>query len=345
MLDAKIEAILDTLSVAVFVVDNNQTIVFRNESAVSLFGTGIQGRKLAHYVPNKRCIRAVEETIDGGDRARVDVRLQLVVPTTFAMTAVRVDPDVTRTDAMVVVSFEDVSHIQEAEQMRSDFVANVSHELRSPLTALYGFIETLQGPARADQQASDRFLYLMEKEAARMARLIDDLLSLSKLQSEEKYAPTTTVDLRPILERLSASLEPILEREETKVTLEIPEDLPKVVGVADELTQVFSNLIENAAKYSRNGAKVTVVAGVDSKEPDMVRVSVSDQGEGIAPEHIARLTERFYRIDKGRSRDKGGTGLGLAIVKHILMRHRGRLQIDSVLGEGSRFSVVVPRAL
>nr|WP_286134885.1 ATP-binding protein [Amylibacter cionae] len=345
MLDAGIRAILDALGVAVFVVDSNQTIVFRNESAVSLFGTGTKGRKLAHYVPNKRCIRAVEDTIDEGGQAKVDVRLQLVVPTTFSMTAVRVDPDASRTDALVVVSFEDVSHIQEAEQMRSDFVANVSHELRSPLTALYGFIETLQGPARSDAEASDRFLYLMEKEAARMARLIDDLLSLSKLQSEEKYAPTTVVNLRPILDRLSASLEPILDREKTTVTLDIPADLPEVIGVADELTQVFANLIENAAKYSRNGAVVSIEACVDKVEPDMVRVTVSDQGEGIAPEHIARLTERFYRIDKGRSRDKGGTGLGLAIVKHILMRHRARLQIDSTVGVGSRFSVIIPRAI
>ena len=345
MLDRNIEGVLDALSVAVFVVEVNQTVIFRNAASVSLFGTGIRGRKLSHFVPNKRCIRAVEDVLAGGARTSVDVRLQLVVPTSFRMTAVRVDPDAKREDATVVVSFEDVSHIQEAEQMRSDFVANVSHELRSPLTALYGFIETLQGPARNDPVASERFLGLMEKEGARMARLIDDLLSLSKLQSYERYAPTEKVAIGPILERVGASLQPILEREDTRLKMEIAPDLPEVFGNVDELTQVFANLIENAAKYSKPGAEACVIAGVDEIETGMIRVSISDQGEGIAAEHIARLTERFYRIDKGRSRDKGGTGLGLAIVKHILMRHRGRLQIDSVVGEGSRFSVVLPVSL
>ncbi len=344
-MDRKIESILDALSVAVFIVDANQTIVYRNSASVSLFGTGIRTKKLAHFVPNKRCIRAVEDVLDGQDRESVDVRLQLVVPTSFRMTVVPLNTDGNRSDASAVVSFEDVSHILEAEQMRTDFVANVSHELRSPLTALYGFIETLQGPARTDKQASDRFLGLMEKEAARMARLIDDLLSLSKLQSGERYAPTEKVAINPIVERVVASLAPILDKEQASVVTDLSADLPDVFGNVDELTQVFSNLIENAAKYARVGATVFVSSAIDDKEPDMVRITVVDQGEGIAPEHIARLTERFYRIDKGRSRDKGGTGLGLAIVKHILMRHRGRLQIDSVVGQGSTFSVVLPRAL
>lgn len=342
VVDEKIASVLDALCAAVFVVEVNQTIIFRNAASVSLFGTGIRGRKLSHFVPNKRCIRAVEAALDGDSRASVDVRLQLVVPTSFRMTAVRINPDAERQDAQVVVSFEDVSHILEAEQMRSDFVANVSHELRSPLTALYGFIETLQGPAREDQAASDRFLLLMEKEAARMARLIDDLLSLSKLQSVERYAPTEKVAISPILERVAASLSPILKREDTSIAMTVAPDLPAVYGSVDELTQVFSNLIENAAKYSRTGAVVKVCADLDIKEPDVIRITVSDQGDGIAPEHIARLTERFYRIDKGRSRDKGGTGLGLAIVKHILMRHRGRLQIESEVGQGSHFSVLLP---
>lgn len=344
-MDRKIESILDALSVAVFIVNGNQTIIYRNSAAVSLFGTGLRTKKLAHFVPNKRCIRAVEDVLDGAGRQSVDVRLQLVVPTSFRMTVVPLEAGGERAEASAVVSFEDVSHILEAEQMRTDFVANVSHELRSPLTALYGFIETLQGPARSDEQASDRFLGLMEKEAARMARLIDDLLSLSKLQSGERYAPTERVEINPIVERVVASLAPILKNEQAAVEIDLADGLPNVFGNVDELTQVFSNLIENAAKYSRVGATVHVSSAIDDKEPDMVRITVADQGEGIAPEHIARLTERFYRIDKGRSRDKGGTGLGLAIVKHILMRHRGRLQIDSVQGEGSTFSVVLPRGL
>lgn len=343
-MDRKIESVLDALSVAVFIVDAHQTIIYRNVASNVLFGTGLRNKKLSHFVPNKRCIRAVEQVLNGEARQSVDVRLQLVVPTSFRMTVVPLQQGQENVEASAVVSFEDVSHILEAEQMRSDFVANVSHELRSPLTALYGFIETLQGPARSDQKASDRFLQLMEKEAARMARLIDDLLSLSKLQSEERYAPTEPVDLNPILERVLASLEPILDKEQASPVLHLAPNLPRVFGNEDELTQVFANLIENAAKYSKPDAPVVITSMVDEKEPDMVRITVQDKGEGIAPEHIARLTERFYRIDKGRSRDKGGTGLGLAIVKHILMRHRGRLQIDSVLGEGSTFAVVLPQS-
>jgi two-component system phosphate regulon sensor histidine kinase PhoR len=344
-MDEKIESILDALSVAVFIVDEDQRITYRNPASVRLFGTGLRNKKLSHFVPNKRCLRAVDDVLSGQDRQSVDVRLQLVVPTSFRMTIVSLNSASDLLDASAVVSFEDVSHVLEAEQMRSDFVANVSHELRSPLTALYGFIETLQGPARADEVATNRFLQLMEKEAARMARLIDDLLSLSKLQSEERFAPTEKVEVNPILERVVASLAPILDNEKVTIRAKLLAELPDVFGNVDELTQVFSNLIENAAKYSSIGAEVTVSSAIDDKEPDMIRITVADQGEGIAPEHIARLTERFYRIDKGRSRDKGGTGLGLAIVKHILMRHRGRLQIDSVQGEGSTFSVVVPRAL
>jgi len=341
-MDHKIESILDALSVAVFIVNVNQTIVYRNAASVSLFGMEQRVKKLANLVPNKRCIRAVEDVLEGGNRQSVDVRLQLVVPTSFRMTVVPLDTDGGSTSATVVVSFEDVSHILEAEQMRTDFVANVSHELRSPLTTLYGFIETLQGPARSDEQASDRFLKLMEKEAARMARLIDDLLSLSKVQSSERFAPTEKVSINPVIERVSASLAPILDKEQTNVTTILTDDLPEIFGDVDELTQVFSNLIENAAKYSSPGSTVFVSSFIDEKEPRTVCISVVDQGEGIEPEHIARLTERFYRIDKGRSRDKGGTGLGLAIVKHILMRHRGRLQIDSTKGQGSTFSVLLP---
>ena len=341
-MDPKIESILDALSVAVFIVNMNQTIVYRNAASVSLFGKEQRVKKLANLVPNKRCIRAVEDVLEGGNRQSIDVRLQLVVPTSFRMTVAPLDMDGGSTTDTVVVSFEDVSHILEAEQMRTDFVANVSHELRSPLTALYGFIETLQGPARSDEQASDRFLKLMEKEAARMARLIDDLLSLSKVQSSERFAPTEKVSINPIIERVTASLAPILDKEQANITTILTDDLPEIFGDVDELTQVFWNLIENAAKYSSPGSTVFVSSVIDEKEPDTVCISVVDQGEGIDPEHIARLTERFYRIDKGRSRDKGGTGLGLAIVKHILMRHRGRLQIDSTKGQGSTFSVLLP---
>jgi len=344
MMHKNVEAVLNGLKVAVFVVDADHQILFRNAASSSLFGIGLKGRDLADFVPNKKCLRAVDAVLGGDAQVSVDVKLQLVVPTSFSVTVVRMEPDERPQDAHAIVSLEDVSHIREAEQMRSDFVANVSHELRSPLTALYGFVETLQGPAKNDADAHERFLGLMSTEAQRMARLIDDLLSLSKLESAERMAPDELIDVGLILRRVRASLQPITAREQAEVVLDLPDNLPLVHGDLDELTQVFSNLIENAAKYGRQDSTVTVCAEAAADNPFMLRVSVTDQGEGIAPKHITRLTERFYRIDKGRSRTKGGTGLGLAIVKHILMRHRGELQITSEPGIGSVFSVLLPVA-
>ncbi len=342
MMHASVEAVLNGLNVAVFMVDRDHRILFRNAASGQLFGVGLRGRKLDDFISSKKCLKAVNRVLTGEAEVRVDIKLQLVVPTSFSVTVVRMNPDVPQAEAKAIVSLEDVSHIREAEQMRSDFVANVSHELRSPLTALYGFIETLQGPAKDDANARERFLGLMEAEAQRMARLIDDLLSLSKLQAAERVAPDELVAIGPVLRRVIASLEPITEREKCAVVLELDEALPLVHGDLDELTQVFSNLIENAAKYGRAGTDVTVKAWMDATH---LHVCVADQGEGIAPKHITRLTERFYRIDKGRSRSKGGTGLGLAIVKHILMRHRGTLEITSEPGVGSKFCVVLPVAV
>lgn len=344
MASRNVERVLNGLSVAVFIVDADQTITFRNGAAASLFGPGLMGRKLAAVVPNKRCIRAVENVIDGVEQTTVSVTLQLAVPTAFRMTATRLEARKSERDVSVAVSFEDVSHVREAEQMRSDFVANVSHELRSPLTTLGGFIETLQGHARYDPEATTRFLDLMEIEALRMGRLIDDLLSLSKVQSTERYAPTDTVDLCAVIDGVVAALGPVFDAEEARVDLQVDDDLPKVYGDAHELGQVFRNLIENAAKYSRRGTTVRIHLGLDAQEPNLLSVSIADESDGIAQEHISRLTERFYRVDKGRSRDKGGTGLGLAIVKHIVTRHRGRLRIDSTPGQGSVFTVLLPVA-
>ena len=341
MMHASVEAVLNGLKVAVFMVDRDHQILFRNAASGQLFGVGLRGRKLDDFISSKKCLKAVDRVLAGKTQVSVDIKLQLVVPTSFSVTVVRMNPEAPLEDAKAIVSLEDVTHIREAEQMRSDFVANVSHELRSPLTALYGFIETLQGPAKDDANARERFLGLMETEAQRMARLIDDLLSLSKLQAAERVAPDELVAIGPVLRRVIASLEPITEREKSTVLLELEESLPLVHGDLDELTQVFSNLIENAAKYGQAGTAVRVRAWVAEGQ---LHISVADQGDGISPKHITRLTERFYRIDKGRSRSKGGTGLGLAIVKHILMRHRGTLEISSEPGVGSEFCVVLPVA-
>ena len=232
--------------------------------------------------------------------------------------------------------------------MRADFVANVSHELRSPLTSLLGFIETLRGPARDDPAARERFLEVMDGQAKRMARLIDELLSLSRVEAEEHLPPDGRVDITNLLYEIGKSLDMRAAARGMKIEIDCDPSLPAALGERDELTLVFRNLIENALNYGRSGTAVTVTASAIERVPSSgvpgISISVRDRGDGIAAEHIPRLTERFYRVDKGRSRSMGGSGLGLAIVKHIANRHRGRLTIDSRVAEGSVFTVMLPAA-
>ena len=232
--------------------------------------------------------------------------------------------------------------------MRVDFVANASHELRTPLATLIGFIETLQGPAAEDEPARQRFLDIMGREAARMSRLIDDLLSLSRIELDKYVRPQTALELPPLFADVAKTLAMRLEADERLLIVEPHETLPEVIADRDQILQVLHNLISNALKYGHGGTAITIraerlAAGGARAEP-VVRVTVSDHGEGIAPEHLPRLTERFYRVDTSRSRKMGGTGLGLAIVKHIIERHRGQFEIVSRQGEGTRVSFSLPEA-
>jgi two-component system phosphate regulon sensor histidine kinase PhoR len=239
----------------------------------------------------------------------------------------------------VLLTFRDLTQQRRVEQMRADFVANASHELRTPLASLSGFIETLQGPARNDPPARERFLAIMAAQARRMSRLIDDLLSLSRIELNAHVRPETPVELGAILAHVRDTLSPLAK--DRGVVIELAADVPvSVRGDRDELIRLFENLVENALKYGADGKKVTVSLALEgpSGAPSAV-VAVRDYGPGIPAEDLPRLTERFYRVDVAASREQGGTGLGLAIVKHIVVRHRGRLSIDSVPGEGSVFAV------
>jgi two-component system, OmpR family, phosphate regulon sensor histidine kinase PhoR len=243
-----------------------------------------------------------------------------------------------------VVVLSDRSREHAVERTRADFVANVSHELRTPLASLIGFIDTLRGPAADDPSAQQRFLGIMAEQAARMNRLIDDLLNLSRIELVEHQAPSDAVALRELVARLMASYSPRLRERAVSLDLRMPDDLPAVIGDADQLTQVLQNLLDNAVKYGREGGTVRIeiaeaLPGVQWPARPGVVVSVADQGVGIPRAHLPRLTERFYRVDAGRSRAAGGTGLGLAIVKHIVNRHRGQLLIESEEGVGTTVSV------
>lgn len=247
-----------------------------------------------------------------------------------------------RADYMLV-TFNDLTPLRRVEQMRADFVANASHELRTPLAALLGFIETLQGPARADEPMRDKFLGIMREQAARMARLIDDLLSLSRIELNAHLRPGGEVDLTAVVRQVVDGLQ-MLARDrgvEIKVT---GEDAVRVAGDRDELTRAIENLVENALKYGGEGKRIDIVVRRAPPRSDGLEAQliVRDYGPGIAPEHLPRLTERFYRVNVTASRAQGGTGLGLALVKHILARHGGRLTIESVQGNGATFTALLP---
>ena len=245
---------------------------------------------------------------------------------------------------LVLVTFHDLTPLRHVEAMRADFVANASHELRTPLASLSGFIETLQGSARDDVQARQRFLGIMKDQAHRMARLIDDLLSLSRIELKAHLQPTTPIDVVPIVRQVADSLQTLARDRGVKIAIEKPANTLIVRGDRDELIRVFENLIENALKYGATGERVdiTMARGTGPRGEEEAVVAVRDHGPGIAPEHIPRLTERFYRVDVADSRAQGGTGLGLALVKHILARHRGRLLIESTPGAGATFTIRLP---
>jgi two-component system, OmpR family, phosphate regulon sensor histidine kinase PhoR len=246
-------------------------------------------------------------------------------------------------NAGVMLFFRDLTAARRLERMRVDFVANASHELRTPLASVLGFIETLQGPARDDPVARDRFLDIMRQQAQRMTRLIDDLLSLSRIELRAHVPPETAVDLRSIVMQMIDSLAPLGRERGVEVRLEADEGALTVRGDRDELLRVVENLVENAVKYGSGGRRVDIALHRQpGREGGQIVLSVRDYGPGIAPEHLPRLTERFYRVDVTASREQGGTGLGLAIVKHIVNRHRGRLHIESELGEGATFRVLLP---
>lgn len=251
-------------------------------------------------------------------------------------------PSPTQVRPDLLLTFNDLTPLRRAEEMRADFVANASHELRTPLASLSGFIDTLQGPARDDAAARERFLRIMREQARRMARLIDDLLSLSRIELNAHIAPSTPMPLAPIVRHVIDSLQMLARERSVAVEFVDAPDLVMVRGDRDELVRVFENLVENALKYGGAGGRAVVTIIAPAKAGGEASVVVRDFGPGIAPEHLPRLTERFYRVDAGQSRAEGGTGLGLALVKHILNRHRGRLTIESTPGAGAAFTAYLP---
>lgn len=336
-----LRAVIAAVPIPLLLLDRQDRISVANDPARRLFGTGLEGRLHVTVLRQPVVLDAVETVRASGREAQE--RLQITGPSSDAVFRLIATPV---GEGQVLLAFEDQTDVEQASRIRRDFVANVSHELRTPLTALLGFIETLQGRAREDAAARDRFLAIMAAEAGRMNRLVDDLLSLTRVEAEERVRPTVRVDMGRLAAAAVASLRPLAESAGVRVVIERAGDLPPVPADEDQIMQVLTNLIENAVKYGGSGGEVTVRLTHLPRDAALrgpaLRIEVIDRGEGIDEMHLPRLTERFYRVDSHRSREKGGTGLGLAIVKHIVNRHRGRLRIESRKGEGSTFAVLLP---
>lgn len=319
----------------------DQRIMAANEAGTEFCGAAALGRHFGLTFRQPALVQAIEGALAGASMRQLRVTMMRDGHDLAFEVTVAPGPK-----AGALMTLQDMTELEQVTQFRRDFVANVSHELRTPLTALMGFIETLQGPARDDVAARERFLGIMAREAGRMARLVRDLLSLSRVEAQERQRPDTQVDLAGLLMGVAATLRPMAL--EANVTLDfIGVDAARMIrGDGDQLTQVFHNLVENAVKYGGNGKRVTLRLRALEKMPGgqggALAISVEDQGDGIDAQHLPRLTERFYRVDTHRSREKGGTGLGLAIVKHIVSRHRGRLNVESTRGKGSTFTVTLP---
>jgi two-component system phosphate regulon sensor histidine kinase PhoR len=338
--------VLESLPDPVILLNRAREIIAVNRAARDVLGVGLLGRDLTHSLRHPDVLAVVETVLAGVPSFTEEISLPVPVARTFTLHAGSLPDTGDPTSARVVLVLHDETRAKRAEQSRADFVANASHELRSPLSALIGFIETLRGPAAGDAEARERFLGIMHDEAHRMARLVEDLMSLSRVEINEHVPPREGVDLEKVLNAVVAALAVRAEGREMSIRLECSDSLPMIAGDGDQLIQVFHNLVDNAVKYGRTGTSIRILAQED-KLPggDMpgVSVAVIDEGDGIPSIHLPRITERFYRVDEGRSRKLGGTGLGLAIVKHIVNRHRGQIKIESEQGRGSTFTVFLPK--
>ena len=346
------ETILDSLPDPLLLLDGSLVIARGNAAARALFGPNLEGRPLAAVLRDPGILEAAQSVAAGGESRTVELHLTGRVGRVLRA-RIEAMPGAAEDEPAAILTLHDLTTLKRTEQMRADFVANASHELRTPLSTLIGFIETLSDTAEDDRAARARFLGIMHEQATRMSRLVSDLLSLSRIELNEHSRPTGRVQLARLLSEVADSLE--LKARDKDMAINVSTELfdAVVVGDGEELTQVFQNLIDNAVKYGLAGTAIEVSVVRDTAGPPLlgkpspggvVSVRVQDRGEGIAREHLPRLTERFYRIDAARSREMGGTGLGLAIVKHIVNHHRGALAIDSTVDEGSSFTVHLPGA-
>ena len=337
--------VFERLPDPLMLLDANGRVLFANSAMRTVVGVDAENKHISSLLRTPTVLEAIDRSSAIGEPASIEFTVPVPVERHYQAYVARAASE----PPLTTLLLHDLTAIKRTEQMRADFVANASHELRTPLAAVSGFIDTLKGHAREDQEARERFLDIMTVEAGRMRRLIEDLLSLTRIELNEHVRPSGVVSLESIVREAATALGPLAESDRIGLEISVESNLPTVTGERDELIQLFQNLIHNAIKYGRAGGHVWITLARAASQGgrsagSMVSASVRDDGEGIVPDAIPRLTERFYRVDVKRSREKGGTGLGLAIVKHIVNRHQGRLTIESRPGEGSTFTVLLPSA-
>ncbi|MBI3703586.1 MAG: two-component sensor histidine kinase [Rhizobiales bacterium] len=341
-----IEALIGGLPGAAIVLDRDGGVIAFNEMATSIAPALRRGEPALIALRMPELVDAIRRAGKRREPQRVEFIERVPRDRWFEafVTPVRLAAGGDAHSDILLMTFNDLSPLRQVEEMRADFVANASHELRTPLAALLGFVETLQGPAKDDPIAREKFLAIMQGQATRMARLIDDLLSLSRIELNAHLRPNTPVELAPIVRQVVDGLQTLARDRKVEIKVTVPPEPLIVLGDRDELVRALENLVENALKYGAAGKRVDVTltrAQTRAGTPE-ARIAVRDFGPGIAPEHLPRLTERFYRVDVADSRAQGGTGLGLALVKHVLNRHGGRLAIESTLGQGASFNMQLP---
>ena len=344
------EILVDTLPDILIMTNDDKVIVRTNRAARNIFGQNLAHRKLSDIIPNDKLLGAISAVIEDLRGQEVEFHLPEPYPRDFQAVIERF-PIPSEGGMSIVITLTDITQQKRIQRMRADFVANASHEIRTPLASIIGFIETLRGPAKDDEAARDEFLRVMGDQAERMSKLVNDLLSLSKIEMNAHAQPTSKVDFLRIVRSEKQHFDWACKQKNVTIRTKFNDNLPPTKGDEEELAQIVRNLLGNAIKYTNSDTEVLITVKLTSTLPDdpffrnltrAICFSVQDHGEGIPKEHIPRLTERFYRVDTARTRKVGGTGLGLAIVKHVLNRHHGVLTIDSEMGEGSIFSVYLP---
>ncbi|MEM8595074.1 MAG: ATP-binding protein [Pseudomonadota bacterium] len=345
--------LLERLPLGIILISPDGYVLFMNPSARALFGRGADSGFAVEALRAPRLLETIETVMAIGEPEEIEVTLRRARTLHLFCHVLSIGEESWLAEEpgrpAVLVAIEDRTQAKRAEELHRDFVANASHELKTPLAAVSGLIETLLGHARGDPEAQARFLPMMAAQADRMRSVVEDLLSLNRIELNERVHPSEPQHIMRLVGEVVEALRPIAEKADARIQMaaaptELSEKTMIVPGAREELAQVFVNLIENALKYGRQEAGTVEVRWSvgTGDEAGMFGITVADDGPGIAREHLPRLTERFYRVSVSRSRERGGTGLGLAIVKHILNRHRGRLEIDSAPGEGARFTVWLP---